>query len=172
VKVTLNQRQKVMIVVGLGLILLLLVAKQTVLNATPPGPIAVNVPPPHKVAVRVHHVVRHVARRPAAPKVDPTLPAPLRTALRQHGVVVAVLYAPVPGDGAVVAAAAAGARAAHVGFAALDVRGESVAEAMASKLPSASDPSIVVVRRPGTFAAVFPGVTDASVVAQAAKDAG
>ena len=111
-------------------------------------------------------------RKPAIPSPAATLPAPLRRALAAHRVVVAVLYAPgVPGDAAAVQAARQGALDAHVGFTALNVRNESVAKAIALKLPGSSDPSVLVVARPGKIVTLLPGPEDRAVVAQAARDA-
>jgi hypothetical protein len=111
--------------------------------------------------------------RAAAPKLklDPTLPAPLRQALSHSRVVVAVLYAPdVPGDSDAVSEARKGAKAAHVGFTVLNVRNEAVARAVAAQVQGASDPSVLVVRRPGTVAIRIDGFVDAAAVAQAAKN--
>jgi hypothetical protein len=119
---------------------------------------------------------RTVAPRHRRPTVTPspasTLPASLRRALASHGVVVAVLYAPgVPGDAGAVAAAREGARDAHVGFTTLNVRDEAVAKAIALKLPGSSDPSVLLVTRPGKIVTLLAGYTDRAVVAQAARDA-
>ncbi|HWB21721.1 MAG TPA: hypothetical protein VG652_02410 [Gaiellaceae bacterium] len=130
---------------------------------------------PIPVAAPLHHS-RVPAARPrhtaAAPTPASTLPAPLRQALTGHGVVVAVLYAPgVPGDAAAVEAAREGARNAHVGFAKLNVRDEAVAKALALKLPGSSDPSVLVVTRPGTIVTLLAGYADRAIVVQAARDA-
>jgi len=137
---------------------------------------------PARIAVPLqvhHHAVRHLLSRGRpthrAPlvHVDPTLPAALRVALLHHGIVVAVLYAPnARGDNAAVQAARAGARAAHVGFAALNVSNEAVATSIALKLPGSSDPSVAVVRRPGEITLVLNGYVDSDVITQAARDAG
>ena len=111
--------------------------------------------------------------RPAAPKLklDPTLPAPLRKALSQSRVVVAVLYAAdVPGDSEAVSEARKGAQAAHVGFTILNVRNEAIARAVARQVQGASDPAVLVVRRPGTVALKIDGFVDAAAVAQAAAN--
>jgi hypothetical protein len=111
-------------------------------------------------------------RKPSPPSPESTLPAVLRHALAGHRVVVAVLYAPgVPGDAAAVEAARQGATEAHVGFTALNVRNEAVAKAMALKLPGSSDPSVLLVARPGKIVTLLAGFTDRAVVAQAARDA-
>jgi hypothetical protein len=119
-----------------------------------------------------------VAHHPAAPaskpalRLDPALPAPLYRALESSREVVAVLYAPhVAADASVVAAARAGARQARVGFVALDVTRNAVAARLAAWLPGASDPAVVVVRRPGTVAVELDGWADDTMVAQAAANA-
>jgi hypothetical protein len=159
-------------------VLVAVVVKLLVLKGSAP----VTAPPPvvHHPLVRPgaaaaaakSHATPTAPRHRAAPAIDPTLPAPLRTALARHAVVVAVLYAPgVPGDGAALDAARAGAKGAHAGFAVLNVRNESVAAAMATKLPGSSDPSVLVVRRPGKIALVINGFVDDAVVSQAARTA-
>ena len=62
----------------------------------------------------------------------------------------------------------AGAGSAHVGFAVLNVRKESVAQAVATLVAGATDPTVLVFRRPGTIALKLDGYADADVVAQAA----
>jgi hypothetical protein len=123
--------------------------------------------PAHRLPIAQRH------RKPAAvASPASTLPAALRRALASHGVVVAVLDAPgVPGDAAAVRAARQGAHDAHVGFAVLDVRTEAVAKAIALKLPGSSDPSVLVVTRPGKVVTFLAGPEDRAVVAQAARDA-
>ncbi len=112
------------------------------------------------------------AQTHAAPQIDPNLPAPLRAALVDNAVVVAVLDAPGIGDDDdAVAQARQGADAAHVGFALLNVRDEATAEALAQTAPNATDPAVLVVRRPGTIAFELDGFADSQSVAQAASDA-
>jgi hypothetical protein len=106
------------------------------------------------------------------PKIDSSLPAPLRAALAHSAVVVAVLDAPgMPGDGGAVTQARQGAHVAHAGFALLNVRDEAIAAALARKAPNATDPAVLVVRRPGTIAFELDGFADSQSVAQAAIDA-
>jgi len=131
--------------------------------------------PVHKVGTKPAKTkpakAKHV--RPAAPKLhlDPTLPTPLRQALSHSRVVVAVLYAPdVPGDSDAVSEARKGAKAADVGFTVLNVRNEAIARAVAAQVQGASDPSVLVVRRPGIVALKIDGFVDAAAVAQAAKN--
>jgi hypothetical protein len=163
---------------GLGLVVVLVAFKLLFLSsgnkAQPPlvivhhkGIVHPRGTPVPKAAKRDKHV------HPAAPKVklDPTLPAPLRKALSQSRVVVAVLYAPdVPGDSEAVSEARKGAQAAHVGFTILNVRNEAIARAVARQVQGASDPAVLVVRRPGIVALKIDGFVDAAAVAQAAAN--
>ena len=111
------------------------------------------------------------ARRTSLPRLDANLPAPMRAALERSAVVVAVLDAPgIAGDAGAVAEARSGAKAAHVGFAVLNVRDEAVAAALAEQAPNATDPAVLVVRRPGTVAVELDGFADSETVAQAAVD--
>ena len=179
---------------GIGLVVVLVAFKLLFLSssnkAQPPlvilhhkGVIHPRSVPEHKIATKVattkpakaKHVTPVAAKhvRPAARKLklDPTLPAPLRQALAHSRVVVAVLYAPdVPGDSDAVAEARKGAKAAHVGFAVLNVRNETIARAVAVQVQGATDPAVLVVRRPGTVALKIDGFVDAAAVAQAAAD--
>jgi hypothetical protein len=170
---------------GLGLVVLLVAFKMLFLSSskTPP-PLAlvhhraiVHHPSAtaHKVAAKPAKAKPAKAKHahPAAPKLnlDPTLPAPLRKALSHSRIVVAVLYAPdVPGDSDAVSEARKGARAAHVGFTMLNVRNEAVARGVARQVQGASDPAVLVVRRPGTVALKIDGFVDAAAVAQAAAN--
>jgi hypothetical protein len=175
---------------GLGLVLVVIALKVLVLRSpaqvTTPPPVVhtpvVHKPVAHKPAVQKpgsHKRVPAVSRHHAASKrhanqklhLDPTLPAPLRHALSLSRVVVAVLYAPdAPGDAEAVSEARKGAKAAHVGFAMLDVRNEAIARALARQIDGVSDPAVLVVRRPGTVVLKLEGFVDAAVVAQAAAN--
>jgi hypothetical protein len=124
------------------------------------------------VAVSAHAAKRAAPQAHTAPKIDSSLPAPLRAALAHSAVVVAVLDAPgMPGDGGAVTQARQGAHAAHAGFALLNVRDEANAAALFQKAPNATDPAVLVVRRPGTIAFELDGFADSQSVAQAAIDA-
>lgn len=155
--------------IGLALILVMLLVKQFVLTKHVPA--AITIPTPVHHAAPASRTPAH--RRTAAPvKIDPSLPAALRTALRRHPVVVAVLYAShAPGDQEALAAAREGARGAHAGFAILDVAKESVAQSVALKLPGTADPSVLVVKRPGKITVLVPGYVDSDAVAEAAQNA-
>jgi hypothetical protein len=171
-----SPKMRIVAAAGLGFVILALAFKFLVLShhtQAQPTPVVV-----HHRAVAHHRATPaqavHHAKKPAVAKlhIDPTLPAPLRQALSHSRVVVAVLYAPnVPGDDEAVSEARKGARAAHVGFTMLNVRNEAIARALASQVDGASDPAVLVVRRPGTVALKLDGFVDADVVAQAAANA-
>jgi hypothetical protein len=166
VAAALTPERKRIILIGLGLILALLLAKQFVLKKHVPA--AIPIPPTHHPAP-VKQTQKHA--RPVI-KIDPSLPPALRTALHRHPVVVAVVYASrAPGDGEALKAARAGAHDAHAGFAVLDVSKEKIAQAVALKLPGTADPSVVVVRRPGKITVLLPGYADSDAVAEAVHNA-
>ena len=54
----------------------------------------------------------------------------------------------------------------------LDVSKEKIAQTVALKLPGTSDPSVLVVRRPGKITVLLPGYIDSDVVAEAVHNAG
>lgn len=172
VAAALTPERKRIIAIGLGLILALLLVKQFVLTKHVPAAITIPTPVHHAAAptrARATHAQHH-AKAPI--KIDPSLPAPLRTALRRHPVVVAVLFAShAPGDQEALAAAREGAHGAHAGFAVLDVAKESVAQSVALKLPGTADPSVLVVTRPGKITVLVPGYVDSDAVAEAVANA-
>jgi cytoskeletal protein RodZ len=115
-----------------------------------------------------HPVTHHASVATAVPTDFPSI----RHALAYHSVVVAVVYAPgFAAENGLVAAAQAGAKAAHAGFTVIDVRKEKAAEALAASYPYASDPSVLIFTRPGTVVTDLDGVQDSQAVAQAALDA-
>ena len=164
----LTPERKRIILIGLVLILALLLVKQFVLKK--------NVPQAIHIAAPVHHVAapaKTAHHGKAVVKIDPSLPAALRSALLRDRVVVAVLYAShAPGDQDALKAARVGAHGAHAGFAVLDVSKEKIAQTVALKLPDTSDPSVLVVRRPGKITVLLPGYIDSDVVAEAVHNAG
>ena len=179
-----SPRMRILAGAGLGLVVVLVAFKLLVLSSHKQAQaplVLIHHPvvhhksaPAHKVAP-AHKAVKSPAKRvrSVAPKLhlDPTLPAPLRQALAHSRVVVAVLYATdAPGDAEAVSEARKGAQAAHVGFVMLNVRNEAVARAVARQVHGASDPAVLVVRRPGTVALELDGFVDAAVVAQAAAN--
>jgi ABC-type Fe3+-hydroxamate transport system substrate-binding protein len=166
VAAALTPERKRILLIGLGLILMVLVAKQFLLKKDVPE--AIVIPLTHH-AVSTKKTPKHAKH---VVKIDPSLPAALRTALRRHPVVVAVLYARhAPGDDAALKAARAGAHGAHAGFAVLDVSKEKVAQLVALKLPGTADPSVLVVRRPGKFKVLLAGYADSDAVAEAVHNA-
>ena len=138
------------------------VPKPATATAAPPAkaaapPAAKAVPAPKAAAV------------PAPPKPDDGLPAKLSAALDANRVVVASLYAP-DSSVAVMARgeAEAGAKAAGVGFVALNVYVPAEIDELAAKLGVLSDPTVLVFTRGGEVAARFTGFADRELVAQAA----
>jgi hypothetical protein len=169
VAAALTPERKRLIAIGLALILVALLLKVFLFSKPAPKPLFIATPVHH------HAPAPKAARRHAKTtiRIDPSLPAALRTALLRHPVVVAVLYAAhAPGDAEALAAAREGAHGAHAGFAVLNVANEKVAQAVALKLPGTSDPSVLVVRRPGTITVLLPGYTDSDAVAVAVHNAG
>jgi ABC-type Fe3+-hydroxamate transport system substrate-binding protein len=167
VAAALTPERKRILLIGLGLILVVLLAKQFLLKKSVPEAITIPLTVHH--AVPAKHTPKHAQH---VIKIDPSLPAALRTALRRHPVVVAMLYARhAPGDDAALKAARAGAHGAHAGFAVLDVSKEKIAQLVALKLPGIADPSVVVVRRPGKFKVLLSGFADSDAVAEAVHNA-
>jgi len=129
-----------------------------------------------KPAVQLVHVhttaPHHVAASKPVLKLDTNLPAPVHRALELSREVVAFVYSPAsPSDEALLSQAREGAHEARVGFVPLDVQRESVAASVFSWSSSASDPVVMVVRRPGRIAFTLAGATDSAAVAQAAASA-
>jgi hypothetical protein len=108
---------------------------------------------------------------PKAPAIDPSLPAPLRHALEHSNVVVAVVYSSnVAGDRRALVEARAGAQAAHVGFAALNVHDEKIAEGVSALEPTV-DPAVFVINRGSPMVLAAAGQFDRQTVAAAAVSA-
>jgi hypothetical protein len=114
----------------------------------------------------------HHATAPAVHpvRVDPNLPAPLRSALRQHRIVVAGLYDPqVRVDRIALGEAAIGAAEARVGFVRVNVLDNKVAGPLTALLPAGNtlpDPGILVYRRPGKLVFRFDGYLDHAAILQ------
>jgi hypothetical protein len=110
--------------------------------------------------------------KPAAEPVDDGLPKVLSAALADHRVVVVGLYDP---DSAVdrisLDEARAGAKAAGVGFVAINVHAESQSRPLVELLGALENPGVLVYRRPNTLSARFGGFADSETVAQAAANA-
>jgi len=113
------------------------------------------------------------ARPAPAKSPDETgLPRVLSTALADHRVVVLSLYDPASAvDKIAVAEAREGARAAGVGFVALNVFAETQSRPLVELLGTLESPSILVYRRPDVLFARIGGFADHETVAQAAANA-
>jgi len=149
-----------------GLFTLLSAQHGAAATAAPP---AVNV-----IAVQPAHTTTRAT--PPKPKLQlqlsSNLPTPVRVGLERSREVVAVVYSPTSAvDRGLVAEVRAGARAAHVGFVALNVQNEPTAAAVYGWAASAADPAVLVVRRPGKILFTLHGPTDRDAVAQAAVSA-
>lgn len=122
------------------------------------------------------HVVRPTRPAPttrphvARPKLTPGLPAPIAYALARHPSVVVAVYGRATGDRESLAEARAGAAMAHTTFLALDMTKQKYAEAIATFAGTLSEPTVFVVKRPGTVVRMLQGFQDRQVVAQAAHD--
>ena len=143
--------------------------------ATPPAKAA---PKPAKTAASAHGA-KVTKPAPAKPKpvlnpvVPPTgFPVAVDIALRQHAVVVVSLV--LPGarvDELAAAEAEAGAKLGGAGFLALNVLNEGVARKLLTKLATAEDPSLLVLKRSGEVVVELKGFVDRETVAQAAVSA-
>ena len=113
----------------------------------------------------------HPAKAPVV-ELNSGLPLPLAKALRREPVVVAALWAPGGGDGTALAEARAGAKAGGAGFVGLNLLFEPHALAVQSLVGPVSDPTVLVVKRPGTVVLRLSGFADSATVAQPARNAG
>jgi hypothetical protein len=141
-------------------------------------PSAKTTPKPAKTAASAHGAK---ATKPAPAKPKPVLnpvipptgfPVAVDLALRQHEVVVVSLV--LPGarvDELAAAEAEAGAKLGGAGFLALNVLNEGVARKLLTKLATAEDPSLLVLKRSGEVALQLNGFVDRETVAQAAANA-
>ncbi|HEX7256317.1 MAG TPA: hypothetical protein VF236_10355 [Gaiellaceae bacterium] len=130
---------------------------QTAKPAAKPKPVAVPAP---------------VAKPAAEPVDDSGLPKVLSAALAHDRVVVVGLYDPdSPVDQLSLAEARAGAKAAGVGFVAINVFAEAQSRPLVELLGTLENPGILVYRRPDAIAARFSGFADSETVAQAAANA-
>lgn len=111
--------------------------------------------------------------KPAAKPIDTHgLPRVLAAALADSRVVVVGLYDPDSElDELSLAEARAGAKAAGVGFVALNVFAEAQSRPLVEKLGALENPGILVYRRPDTLYARISGFADSETVAQAAANA-
>jgi hypothetical protein len=119
--------------------------------------------PAHSHPAATHHAA------PVAPRFATGLPTALVAPLTRSKVIVAVIYLkgdPVAAD--LLAQARAGARLARAKLVILNVASDKVASQTASWMSSnVVDPSVLVVKRPGTIAVELDGYADKMAVAQA-----
>jgi hypothetical protein len=122
-----------------------------------------------------HHAVAHakpLAHKATFASAVGRLPAGLARALTLHPVVVAALTAHgLPDEKGLVDAARQGAKAANAGFVVFDVRNEKMAESVATLVPEASDPAVLIITRSHGVVTMLQGVQESMAVAQAAADA-
>ena len=119
------------------------------------------------------------ARRPAparpkpVPVVPPNqLPVAIRQALAANRVVVVALYDPnAKIDGTAIREARAGAQLAGSSFVPIDVRKNDV-DSLNARYGAIHDPSVLVLRPPGSLVVRIDGFADRDTVAQAAVNAG
>jgi hypothetical protein len=135
------------------------VRRQAVKPAAKPKPAPVPVAKPRPAA--------------AAPAVDDSgLPKVLSAALADDRVVVVGLYDPDSAvDRMALDEARAGARAAGVGFVAINVFAEAQSRPLLELLGALENPGILVYRRPDALFARISGFADSETVAQAAANA-
>jgi hypothetical protein len=104
----------------------------------------------------------------------PSLPSPVAHALRSSKVVIVAVYSHGGnGDMSAVQQARQGAKAAHAGFALVNVLDENIARSLSTfGGDSVSPPAVLIVKRPGKIVNQFGGYTDSNIVEQAALNAG
>jgi hypothetical protein len=127
----------------------------------------------------VHHP--HTATTALAvaghPEIASKVPAPLAAKLIDHEVVVVQFYNPgTPGDPVIDdreahTEAVAGAAAAGVGFAGVDVNNDGEMQSVSALLTATSDPSLFIIDRSGDVLFQRTGYLDRDTVAQAASNA-
>jgi hypothetical protein len=139
---------------------------------------AVKVTAPHKkvtaVKVQPKPAAKVVAAAPAAATPTPTngLPPRVAEALREFPVVVVALYSPEASvDATSLGEAAAGAKAAKVGFLAINVLDQAQVSPFTDAFGVLQDPTLLIYARPGTLTFKVDGFADRQVVAQAALSA-
>jgi hypothetical protein len=155
-------------IVALAALALVLGLGGVVLLTSHPASSKNNVATPPAVYVVKHTAVVH---KPVV-QLDANLPLILRPVLEKHATAVVAIYSSrIAGDRAMLAAARAGAREAHVGFLAANVAIEKIAVGVATWSDVARDPVVIVVRRPGKVVFAVSGLTDDATIAQAAASA-
>ena len=136
---------------------------------------------PHKTVV---HATVHAKPKPkpkavvaapaATPAVNPAngLPPRINEALREYPVVVVSLYNPEASvDSTSLGEAVAGAKAAKVGFLAINVLDQAQAAPFTNAFGVLQDPTLLIYARPGTLTFKVDGFADRQVVEQAALSA-
>ena len=109
---------------------------------------------------------------PAAATPSNGLPPRVAEALRQYPVVVVALYSPEASvDATSLGEAAAGAKAAKVGFLAINVLDQAQVSPFTDAFGVLQDPTLLIYARPGTLTFKVDGFADRQVVAQAALSA-
>ena len=146
--------------------------KAPVKQAARPRPATKPVTKPKAAAVPVAPVRKPVE----APKGDPVdangLPLVLSQALARNPVTVVALYDPEAAiDQMALAEARSGAKAAGVGFLALNIRTEPHVRPLAQLLGVLRSPSVLVYERPSTLYVRLDGFSDRETIAQAAANA-
>ncbi len=151
-----------------------LVVRPLLLDESESTSAATNSPTNVKPAAQPSSPATPAVKPDATPAVQllPGLPASLARALRREKVVVVGVWAPSAGDTQALAQARAGAKATGAGFVALNVLFEGHAKALQRLAGPISDPSVLVVKRPGRVANRLEGFADSATVAQAAHNAG
>jgi hypothetical protein len=136
-------------------------------KAKPTEPVTKQAATPKPAAVPLP-----VAKPAAEPAEEDGLPRLLSAALAKNRVVVVGLYDP---DSAVdkisLAEARAGAKAAGVGFVAVNVFAEAQSRPLVRLLGALENPGILVYRRPDALVSRISGFADSETVAQAAANA-
>lgn len=168
---TLSTPIKIVTLAGLA-VALALAGAFTLLASSHRGGAAGTISPIVKVITTQPAHAPHA--RSAKPKLQltPNLPAPVRRGLERNREVVAVVYSQESAiDRRLLVEARSGARAAKVGFVALNVQNEPIASAVFGWASSVGDPAVLVVRRPGKIVFTLQGPTDRDTVAQAAANA-
>lgn len=108
------------------------------------------------------------APAPVARPAEPSPPENVLRVLQRNRVVVVALYAPgVELDRLALVQAAAGAREAHAGFAAVDVADEASARWIAARYDGATEPGVLVLSGQRLLGQLY-GYADKDFVAQAA----
>jgi hypothetical protein len=133
-----------------GVLLIVLAGSAIYLLHGHSTPAAVTTPPAHHDPTpptkRVHIV---------PPRIDPLLPAPLRSALERHRFVVVGFYNPhSPVTRRTIAQARAGAADSHVPFVAVNLLNDKVAGPLTALLPAGEllpNPGVAIYERSGTI---------------------